>query len=327
MPRKNKSIPQGVTATSKRMEDLLPKKKHDTNTPLAMIIDGMGLVYAAYMSKGLGKLSFKGKNTSILFGVPQMIKSAMQRYKPEKVVVCWDGDRHPKRLQLLPEYKGHRDKKRDPEERKKFLKDVKRLRRLLFYMGIPQAHDKEVEGDDMVYFVNKRLSKIYRTLIVSGDKDFHQLINHDTSVFNPRTNEPFSTFAFKGVYPVEVPQFVDYLCLVGDKSDDIPGIDGIGPARAGKFFERFYTIKDYLKSKADYPGISDKDNLRAIYKRNRRLIDLKFFCERYYPENYTPKWYKEDELPSFNHEEYILMCQKYNLKTMVFPKFIDIFKK
>lgn len=321
MKAKNKN---SVDAIYRRMQEKLPKQRHDSNAPLCNIIDGMGLAHAA--NAAYGKLSFQGNSTAVIFGVPQMIKSTLQRYPCQKLIVCWDGIKHPKRMELLPGYKEHRLKKRDPIERQKFEDEIKVLRRLLFRMGIPQAYDPNVEGDDMVYMVWKEMIKLYRINIVSGDKDFFQLINHDTQIYNPRTNQPYGTFAFKPEYGVEIPQFVDYLCIVGDESDDIPGYRGVGPATAVKFFSQHYSIREYLDSKKIFDKLADKELLASIYKRNRRLIDLPLFCKKYYPEDYKPLFYKDKLTPTFNEIKYRTICLKYNLKTMLYPKFMEPFK-
>lgn len=312
-----------VTAIEKRLDEFLPKRIHNPTDIPAVVIDGMGLAYAAYAS--YSKLSFKGSSTAMIFGVPQMIKTILKRYPTDRLIVCWDGDRNKKRLEILPGYKGHRDKKRDPNERKKFLADIEKLKKILHRLGIAQAYDKEVEGDDMVYFVAQNTVKTHRVVIVSSDKDMHQLINFDISVYNPRTNEIFTPFAFKGTYPIELPQFVDYLCLTGDKSDDIPNYSGFGPETASKFFDKYYRVKDYLKSKAVFAGLADKKEVEILYKRNRKLIDLPYFCKRYYPENYQVKFYRDNQFPNYNPEKYRSLCLKFNLKTMLYPEFIKCF--
>lgn len=308
----------------KRQQLSFPKRRHDSNAPLCNIIDGMGLAHAAF--NAYGKLSFQGNSTAIVFGVPQMIKSTLQRYPCKKLIVCWDGVKHPKRMELLPEYKGHRLKKRDPEERRKFEEQIADLRKLLFRMGIPQAYDPNVEGDDMLYMVQKEMIKLYRINIISGDKDFYQLINYDCSVYNPRTNSPFSAFGCPSDFPCELPQFIDYLCLVGDESDDIPGYRGCGPKTAEKFLKAFGSIKTYLDSNKEFAGLNDKDKLREIYRRNRRLIDLELFCRKYYPQDYKFTYYKDKSCPNFNEVKYRTFCLKYNLKTMLYPKFMEPFK-
>lgn len=319
--RKNKDT---LTNHFKALKDHLPPRRHEPGHKEMLVVDGMGIVHAAYNSyRGL---SSGGSSTSLLFGVPQMIKSLIKRFPGAKIIICWDGKHHPKRLELLPEYKSHRLKNRDPEERTKMEKQILKLRKLLFFMGIPQAYDSAVEGDDMLYFVYKEKIKGYYLRIISGDKDFIQLMNYDCQIYNPRTNAPLDVHGCPGDIPVPVFQHVDYLCLVGDESDDIPGYRGCGPKTAQKFLKQFESIKQYLKSDEDFAGLNDKDKLREIYNRNRLLIDLKRFCRLNYPEGYRARMYGDKSSPNFNEERYREMCSKYRLKTMMYPAFIEIFK-
>lgn len=318
------TMQNNVTAIDKRTDAHLPKRIHSPSGQRALIIDGMGLVYAAYHS--YSNLTYKGQSTSILFGVPQMIRTLLNRYPTDRLIVCWDGDRNKKRIKWLPEYKGHRDSKRDPVEHAKMHDQVRKCRKLLHSLGIPQAYDKKVEGDDMVYFVVNQVVKTKRVLIASGDKDMCQLINHDISVLHLRTGEVFTPFAFKGSYPVELPQFVDYLCLCGDKSDDIPNYTGFGPVTARKFFEQFYTVKQYLGSSKTFSGMEDKGAVLEHYKRNRKLIDLQYFCKRFYPTGYAPRFFAGKQFPNYNPEKYRRYCIRYNLKTMLDSNFIKAFQ-
>lgn len=323
MPKK-KEMPSKLAPIFARLHTKLRKARHDNNAEICNIVDGMGLVYAAY--NAYSKLSFRGSSTAIIFGVPQMLKTLVQRFQSSKFIICWDGVRNAKRIELLPEYKSHRSKKRDPKEKERIDRDAATVRKLIYRMGIPQAYDPAIEGDDMVYFVWKEMVKAYKVTIISGDKDFIQLLDYDTQIYNPRTNSPLSVHGCPADFPVEVPQFVDYLCLIGDDSDDIPGYRGCGPKTAQKFFKQFYTIKAYLESSEEFAGLSDKEKLGEIYWRNRRLIDLKFFAKKYYAHDYVPIYYKEKQFPVFNDEKYRAFCLKYNLKTMLYPAFINTFK-
>lgn len=320
--RKNKNNTLG--GHFKLLKEKLPTKRHEHGAQEMLLVDGMGFVHAAYNS--YSGLSSGGSSTSILFGVPQMIKSLIKRFPGAKLIMCWDGVHHPKRLELLPEYKSHRQKKRDPKERTAMEKQIRKLRKLLFYMGIAQAYDKEVEGDDMLYMVYREKIKGYYIRIVSGDKDFIQLLNYDCQIYNTRTNSPIDVHGCPGDIPVPPFQHVDYLCLAGDESDDIPGYRGCGPKTAQKFLKQFESIKQYLKSDEDFAGLNDKDKLREIYRRNRLLIDLPKFCNLYYPTEYKPRMYRGRSSPTFDEGRFRKMCERYRLKTMLYPAFIDLFK-
>lgn len=319
--RKNKDT---LTNHFKKLKEKLPPRRHDQGAQEMLVVDGMGIVHAAYNSyRGL---SSGGSSTSLLFGVPQMIKSLLKRFPGSKIIICWDGKHHPKRLELLPGYKSHRQKKRDPKDRALMEKQIKKVRKLLFYMGIPQAYDIDVEGDDMLYFVYREKIKAYYLRLVTGDKDFIQLINYDCQIYNPRTNSPIDVHGCPGDIPVPVFQHVDYLCLTGDESDDIPGYRGCGPKTAQKFLKQFDSINQYLKSDEDFAGLNDKDKLREIYHRNRLLIDLKRFCNLHYPEDYRARMYRGRSSPTFDEARYRQMCTRYRLKTMLYPAFIEFIK-
>lgn len=323
--RKTKNNPMSTTAIDSRARNYLPPQKHDSGAGRCFVIDGMNLAYIAYYSR-FG-LSSKGKSTAIMFGMLQDIRSLMQLYKAHKVVVCWDGVKHPHRMKILPEYKSHREKDRTPEQRAKFLKEIERTRKLLYYLGIPQAYNKNMEGDDMVYWITNKYVNLYKVWIISGDKDFCQLINYDVQVYNPRTKSSYSTFAFICDNKVEINQYVDYLCLMGDKSDDIPGYYGIGEVRAANFLSKFKSISAFLKDPdAEFSGISDKEKLEQVWKRNRQLIDLRRFNTKHHSEK-DITFYRGKSMPKVNEAKFYQLCRKYSLKTFLVPKFITPFEQ
>jgi DNA polymerase-1 len=280
----------------------------------------MNIAYQAFYA--YNKLSYKGKPTHIIFGFPQILKGLINQYRPEKVVVCWEGERHPERLKACPGYKGHR-----ADRPKSMSKAIKRTQILLKNLGIAQAYNPNMEGDDMIYWVTKKYQGLYKIVIASGDKDMHQLINHDITVFCPRRKLPFTPFAFLPDHGCEMFQYVDYLCLVGDKSDDIPGYRGIGPVRASAFFTRFKSIKEYLNNpNAEFSGISDKELLEEIYTRNKIMIDLEHFNTKFHSKK-DVTFYKNKLNPAFKEDRVRAFCVKYNLRTFLTDTFLGTFKK
>jgi len=316
----------GAAGEMARYAKILPAEIHEPGGPLTFVIDGMNLAYRAYYAYA------RLQKVEMIFGVPSMIKTLIQNYKPHKVIVCWDGFKSPHRLELLPTYKEHRSKKKeeDPKKYQRFLKQIKKVRKLLCYMGIPQAHDPEIEGDDMVYMVAKREVVFNKVVIISGDKDFLQMVNWDISLINPRSTYEIrrTPYAFSIHEPyLEINQVVDYLCLTGDSTDDIPGIRGIGPGRAHKFLKTYPSIRAYLKEKkAAFPGLVDKDNLKKTYKRNRRLIDLELF-NRKYLQGVEIKYYRDKRYPTFRQDRFDEFCTMYNLKTFRSENFQKYFKE
>ena len=319
------NFPKGIKYTEERDRIMLPNKKHTSDNGTCLVVDGMNIAYQAFYA--YAKLSYRGMSTSILYGFMNILRPMLKEFEPKKVIICWDGDKHPERIKSVPGYKLHREGNRDPKARKKFLKQIIKTQRLLYYLGISQIRNEKVEGDDMIYMVTKRMQKIYRVIIVSGDKDFKQLVNYDVSVYNPRSKYLETLWAFPVAnYGLEVSQYKDYLCLVGDKSDDIPGYPGIGEKRAANLLRKYYTIKDYLNSKEDIAGLTDKDKLRKIYLRNNKMINLAFFNKRFNKEAKI-SYINGVTDPVFDMEKYKTYCLDYGLRTSIFPQFLQPFQK
>lgn len=318
------NFPKGLNYIDQRIEFLLPPKGKIESSRPCLVVDGMNIAYQSFYA--YAQLSYQGKSTAILYGFINILRPIIKQYDPQKVIICWDGCKHPERVRLLPGYKMHREIGRNPKARKKFINQIKRVRKLLFYLGIPQWYNENIEGDDMIYWAVKRLRGQAKAIIISGDKDFKQLINHDVSVYNPRSKYIETLWAFPANnYGIEVPQYKDYLCLVGDKSDDIPGYPGIGEKRAASLLSKFYTIKDYLNSDIDIAGLTDKDKLKEVYKRNNRMINLRFFNEKFNKKNI--KLPTDLAYPQLQLERYKEYCLEFGLKTSVFPNFLEPFLK
>lgn len=316
---KNKGV--SVEDEYKLYHEILPQQMHEPGLPVCLVIDGMSFAHTAYHA--YNKLSYMGKSVSMIFGVPQIIKRYLVQEKPEKVVVCWDGINSARRQKWLPGYKEHRKKNRDPKARAIFEKEIDRLRILLYRMGIAQAYHPKVEGDDMVHLIAKRESLSRPVIILSGDKDMLQLVNFDIRVINPRNDRRHNLENFSLLEPyVRVDQIVDYISLMGDTSDDIPGIKGIGPSKACSFLRVHDSFKKYMQDEdALFPGIIDKDKANITMKRNRKMIDIKWYCSKFHTKKHWVKYFKDKANPVFDDDAYIRFCTKWNLRTMLLPAF------
>lgn len=302
----------------------LPKKRHEAGSPLYVIIDGFNFAHAA--KHAYKSLSFKGKSVSVLFGMPQMIRSTIIKngWKPQQIIIAWDGDKSQRRMKWLPEYKMHREEKRDPVERAKFIEQIVKVQKLFYYMGITQAYDPKMEGDDMIYHLAKRYSKLSRVMIVSGDKDMLQLINYDVSVYNQRNDMLYDPEGFTmSHWGLRVSQFLDFQILCGDTSDDIPGYPGIGEKRGAQFLMLHNSIADYLEDEdAEFSGMIDKDKVASVYKLGRRMMNLSWYNEKYHP-NYQIPYYRNETNPSLQLEKYLHQCAKRNMQTLMKSPFLD----
>lgn len=309
------------------------------NREEVIIIDGMNLVYRTHYA--FNKLSYKGNPTGMFYGFATILKHYLQAKHPSLIVVAWDGKKHPKRLKAVPGYKGHRQEKRTGENEeayKKFLELRNKTMLMLYLMGIPQAHNSKVEGDDMVYLLMKKyVAQDYQVRIISSDKDMLQLC-HSNRVIIERPNVRGSRKGYGNPVMagslveielgpgIDETKAVDFFCLTGDSSDDIPGYRMVGPVKSSQFIRKFGSIKAFLDNKdLRYPGIKRK-KLRKLWKINRLMIDLKFFCDKYYtPEHIT--WYKDKQYPNYQEDKFFKFCRKRGMSSLTLASFTNYIKQ
>lgn len=319
-----------------------------------IIIDGNNLGYAAffaykrlnhnskkYFINSAGQQIFRltKKSVGLIYGFPEMLKKIIRELEPDDLFVCWDGRHDKERLKLLPEYKGHRGKK-DMFDRKNFRYQRRRLMRLMDILGVKQIYNLEREADDLIYILVRKFQdeEKNKIIVVSRDKDFFQLIRKNVMIYDiqqvhvdgfitKKSLKNPKLFHSKippnyGYYPK---QAVDYLCLTGDKSDDIPGYPNIGHVRALSFLEIHSSIKKFIYSNEEH-SLIDKKKLAELYKRNRYVIGLKLFYNKFLKGKAQLLYYKDNKNPVFNLKELIKFCDRYNIQTFRKKGFTKIYK-
>ena len=227
-----------------------------------VIIDGNNNFYRAYFANM--NLSSMGKNIGAIFQFPRILSMLMKTYNPDKMVICWDGRSSEHRTKLLPGYRV-RDKKMNLRfDLEDFLYQKKYATKMAYFLGIPQIRDSYVEADDYIYTITQKYkARGYRVIIVSTDKDFNQLIDKDVAVHNEKAKKLINhKNAFKHLgYKPE--QTVDYLCMLGDDSDKIPGYRGMGEVKTKDFLAKVNSIEDFLLGDNTY-GKLDKEKLNQV---------------------------------------------------------------
>lgn len=293
-----------------------------------VIVDGNNIAHAAFHAHS--RLSYKGFVVSMIYGVPNMVRSYIEFMKPDKLIVVWDGDRNKERKKILPDYKGHRDRKRliDIEN---FIQQKDTCKKLLYFLGVSQVHNTDQEADDMIYKVVKkaRTSKRFdKVTIVSSDKDFHQLITQnyhiDIEVYHHLKKKTLNKGNLKELYGYHPDQTVDYLTMIGDKSDNIPGLQGIGEVKAKRILERYTLVE--LSELNDIPYKIDREVLLETIQRSRILIDLRYF-DQYYNKDVKIQWYEGQKRPKIQPDAFYMVCTKYGLRKFMGKSFIKPFKK
>ena len=204
---------------------------------MLLIIDGNNL---AHRVKYKFSLSNRGVDVSITYGCLRSISSLISKFKPQSLMVCWDGGTPEFRRQLLPEYKANRTKG-DPYEYQEFIRQVQELHEIFPLMGIVSVRKRGAEADDLMYHASKLYSG--HSVIVTTDKDLYQAINPNVEVYSPTKGIIIDQSAVLEEYGVRtIGDLVHLRALMGDSSDNIRGVPGIGQKTAVKLFKEFGSL-------------------------------------------------------------------------------------
>ena len=243
------------------------------NAPRLFLIDAYALIYRSFFAFIHRPLTnARGENTSAPFGFANFLFQIRDNYRPDYIAIVFDSGRS-HREELYPEYKATREKM--PQE----LRDsLPRVRELVEAFGDRVIAVDGWEADDVIGTLAARaVAGGLEAVIVSGDKDFLQLVGGGVQLLNPGRGGPQGVAAEwvdeegasakLGVAPGQV---VDYLALVGDSSDNVPGAPGIGPKTAVKLLESYGTVEEVLDRAAEIKAKRARESL--IANRQQVLI-------------------------------------------------------
>ncbi len=238
--------------------------------PRLFLLDGYALIYRAFFAMISRPLrTTKGENTSAAWGVVNFLLRLREKYGPE--YVAWVNDAGSSfREQRYPDYKSTREKL-DEELQADFDRSVERIRELLAAFRIPLVTVQGYEADDVIAtLATQAAARDLDSVIVSGDKDFYQLIAPRVALLNPGRGGPAGveeTWVDErnaserlGVGPAQV---VDYLALVGDSSDNIPGVKGVGEKGAQKLLTEYGTLETILARAGEITAKRTREALLA----------------------------------------------------------------
>lgn len=248
-------------------------------TKRLVLIDGMSVFYRGYFA--MPGLSLPdGTPTGGVFGFASIAIEVIKKLEPDYVAVAWDikGTSTTKRSEIFADYKAGRVK--PPED---FYAQLPMLHGLLESFGWPLYELDAYEADDIMgTFSVEAAKKGIETCIVTGDYDMMQLLNGHVNVYITKKGSElihFNDAAFVEKYGVHVSQFVDYKALVGDSSDNIPGVRGIGPKAAQTLLTEYKTLDGIYEHIDDLKG-AQKEKLIADKQNAYMSRELaKIFCD------------------------------------------------
>lgn len=248
-----------------------------TNKPTLLLIDGHSLAFRAFYA--LNPSNFRtpdGQHTNAVHGFISMLLNLLEGEKPTHLAVAFDISGPSFRATEYPEYKGNRGE--TPEE---FFGQTELLEEAMKAMNITTLTKKDYEADDILASLADQASDAgYKVLIVSGDRDTFQLISDDTTILYPVKGvmnlARMDDAAVVEKYGIHAKQYPDLAALVGETSDNLPGIPGVGPKTAAKWLQAYGDLDSVLRQAGEIPG-KVGESLRehsALAKRNRRLNHL-----------------------------------------------------
>ncbi len=235
-------------------------------TKRLVLIDGMSVFYRGYFAMPGLSLS-DGTPTGGVYGFASIAIEVIKKLEPDYVAVAWDKSKTAtrKRKEIFPEYKAGR--KRPPED---FFAQIPLLHELLGSFDWPVLELDDYEADDIIGTISvEAAKKDIETCVVSGDYDMMQLLTPHTSVYINKKGSDMMRFTeaeFEEKYGVKLPQFIDYKALVGDSSDNIPGVRGIGPKAAQTLLGEYKTLDGIYEHLEELKGAqktkleTDRDN-------------------------------------------------------------------
>ena len=215
------------------------------------LVDGSAYLYRAYFVPALQRLkNDKGEPTGMIYGVINMVNRMLSEYQPEHMAVVFDAPGKTFRHDIYDQYKATRPPM--PDDLRSQIQPTKDIIKAL---GIPLVEVPGVEADDVMGTLGVMASELgFKTVISTGDKDLAQLVNDDVMLIDTMRN---TVLDFDGVvekFGVMPSQIIDYLTLVGDTSDNIPGVNKVGPKTAVKWLKEHQSLENIIKNSANVKG-------------------------------------------------------------------------
>mgnify|MGYP003599567692 FL=1 len=282
------------------------------------LLDAYALIFRGYYAFIKNpRINSKGMDTSAIMGFMNSLMDVIKREKPDHLAVAFDNGGSQLRNDIFPEYKAHRDA--TPEAIKIAIPYIQDL---LKAMHIPIIEVKGYEADDLIGTIAKQAEKQnYKVFMVTPDKDFAQLVSENIFMYKPaRMGNGIEIWGIPEVlakFEIERPdQVIDFLGMMGDAADNIPGLPGVGEVTAKKLLKEFGTMENLLANTDKLKG-KMKENIEANKEKgllSKTLATILLDCPVIFDEaDYelsTPDVEKTDAL--FNELEFRRMAEQFD---------------
>nr|WP_304150648.1 DNA polymerase I [Mitsuokella multacida] len=259
------------------------KQEHSSEQKRFLVLDGSSLIFRAFYALPPDLSDSHGQPTGAIFGFSNMLTKLIAEQQPDLMALAFDKSRHTFRTERYADYKGTRDK--TPEE---LLSQFPLLREFAANMGIPFLEKDTYEADDIIgTLATQAAAEGYDVRVVTGDRDALQLVRPNLRVLLTKKGiselKDYDTAAFEEEYGFEPLKLIDLKGLMGDTSDNIPGIPGVGPKTASKLLLAYGSVENVLAHVEDVSGKKLKERLME-YADQARLSKELATIELHVPE-------------------------------------------
>lgn len=241
-------------------------------TKKLVLVDGSSYLYRAYHAMP-DLTTSSGETTGAIYGVINMLRRQMKEHPSDYLVVIFDAPGKTFRDDIYPAYKANR-----PPMPNDLRSQIEPTHDVIQAMGIPLLSVAAVEADDVIGTLSTTATAMaIDTDIMSGDKDFAQLVGKRVRLIDSMKGETYDTAGIKVRFGVEPEQIVDYLTLVGDAVDNVPGVPKVGPKTAMRWLETYRTLDNLVAHAEEIKG-KVGDNLRQSLEQlalSRELVTIK----------------------------------------------------
>jgi DNA polymerase-1 len=269
-----------------------------------LLVDGSSFLYRAFHAMP-DMRNRHGEPTGAIYGVLNMLRKLRNDYPADYSACVFDAKGKTFRDDWYPEYKANR-----PSMPSDLVQQIEPLHQAIAASGWNILMLDGVEADDVIGTLAKQAPEGVRCVIATGDKDLAQLVNKHVTLINTMSNETLDIAGVNSKFGVPPERIVEYLTLVGDAVDNVPGVEKVGPKTAVKWLTQYGTL-DNLMQHADEIGGVVGENLRKAkdwLPQARRLITVKCDVE-------LPQTYSELTAPQPDREQLRSLFERFEFKT------------
>jgi len=244
--------------------------------PTLLLVDGSSYLYRAYHAMP-DLRNAQGEPTGAIYGMVNMLERLRREVPAEHAVCVFDASGPTFRDEWYPQYKAHRPPM--PEDLRAQIEPIHEVVRL---MGWPLLEVPGIEADDVIgTLACVAVKSGHRVVVSTGDKDMAQLVTPHVTLVNTMSNETLDEAGVLAKFGVPPDRIVDYLSLIGDAVDNVPGVDKVGPKTAAKWIAEHGSLDGVIAAAASIKGVAGENLRKALdwLPMGRRLVTVKTDCD------------------------------------------------